>query len=152
MFKEVLVPLDGSHHSEKSLEYGAKIANESDAKIILMHVYSIPQILREPSYYPPSDQAVLASAQMASLIEGIRDAGKKILDKAKRQIDKLGIEAEEVLVEGHVVEEILRVAQEKKPDLIVLGAQGHSRIKEIFLGSTTENIVRHAPCPVLVIR
>ncbi|MEM3789229.1 MAG: universal stress protein, partial [Candidatus Bathyarchaeia archaeon] len=55
-----------------------------------------------------------------------------------------------VLREGHVVQEIVRAAEEGKFDLIVMGARGISRIKELILGSVSDGVIRHAPCPVLV--
>jgi nucleotide-binding universal stress UspA family protein len=55
-----------------------------------------------------------------------------------------------LLSEGHTVEEILKTAEEGEFDLIVMGARGISRIKEILMGSVSDGVTRHAPCPVLV--
>ena len=59
---------------------------------------------------------------------------------------------ETLLGEGHTVEEILKTAKEGEFDLIVMGARGLSTIKEIFLGSVSHGVTRHAPCPVLVVK
>jgi nucleotide-binding universal stress UspA family protein len=53
---------------------------------------------------------------------------------------------------GRPVDQIVRVADELNVDLIILATHGHTGIKHVVLGSTVENVVRHAPCPVLTVR
>jgi nucleotide-binding universal stress UspA family protein len=55
-----------------------------------------------------------------------------------------------LLREGHTVQETLKIARDSKFDLIVMGARGISRIREILLGSVSDGVIRNAPCPVLV--
>ena len=57
-----------------------------------------------------------------------------------------------MLIEGHAVEQIVKVCRENKFDLIVMGARGLSRIKEMLLGSVSDGVTRHAYCPVLVVK
>jgi len=57
-----------------------------------------------------------------------------------------------LLIEGHAVEQIVKVCRENKFDLIVMGARGLSRIKEMLLGSVSDGVTRHAYCPVLVVK
>lgn len=57
-----------------------------------------------------------------------------------------------MLREGHAVEEIIRACREGRLDLVVIGARGLSRIKEIVLGSVSDGVTRHAHCPVLVVK
>lgn len=59
---------------------------------------------------------------------------------------------ETLLIEGHVVDEILKTCRNGEFDLIVMGARGLSRIKELVLGSVSEGVTRHACCPVLVVK
>jgi nucleotide-binding universal stress UspA family protein len=57
-----------------------------------------------------------------------------------------------MLREGHIVQEIVTAAREGEFDLIVIGAKGRSKIKEILLGSICEKVVRNAPCNVMVVK
>ena len=149
MFKRILVPLDGSEHADHALKAAMLIAKEFNGKEInLFHVYSVTAWpigmpgISEPTATFPYDQ----------LIEGARKAGSTILTDAENKAKAEGIQVKKLLKEGHVVEEILRTAREGEFDLIVMGARGISRIKEILLGSVTDGVIRHAPCPVLVVR
>ena len=53
---------------------------------------------------------------------------------------------------GRSADEIINVAKEKDADLIIMSTHGYTGLKHAFLGSTTENVVRYAPCPVLTVR
>jgi len=57
-----------------------------------------------------------------------------------------------LLLEGHAVEEILKTARQGDFDLVVNGARGMSRIKELLMGSVSDGVTKHAPCPVLLVR
>lgn len=148
LFKKILVPLDGSEHSLRALGSAVQIAKEFDGKIVLIHVYSViawsigvPSI-PEPTITIPVDQ----------LIEGARQAGAGILADGEKRVKAEGVQVETLLRRGHTVEEIIKTAKEGEFDLIVMGARGISRIKEIILGSVTDGVMRHVPCPVLVVR
>ena len=53
---------------------------------------------------------------------------------------------------GRAASEIVEVAKERNTDLIIISTHGYTGLKHVFLGSTTENVVRYAPCPVLTVR
>jgi nucleotide-binding universal stress UspA family protein len=57
-----------------------------------------------------------------------------------------------MLVEGHAVEEIVRVANQGSFDLIVIGARGVSHMREMLLGSVTDGVIHHVRCPILVMK
>jgi nucleotide-binding universal stress UspA family protein len=152
LFEKILVPLDGSEKSMEALEIALEITKKYNGKITLIHVYSLPIILNSPPSYPISDMAVLASHDLLHFSDGIRHAASNILKKGKRKAKKEGVEVKQILIKGHVVEEILKASNEGKFELIVMGARGLSLIKEIFLGSISEGVVRHALCPVLIIK
>jgi nucleotide-binding universal stress UspA family protein len=74
------------------------------------------------------------------------------LAKIAQQAAALELNGKSTLREGIPQEEVIRVAATLKPDLIVLGSHGHKNLRRLLLGSTAEHVVRHAPCPVLVVR
>ncbi|MEM3566423.1 MAG: universal stress protein [Candidatus Bathyarchaeia archaeon] len=152
MFSKILVPLDGSEHSLRALDTAIKIAKKFDGKITLIHVYSVsvrPVIVPEPSTLTPGIP-IMAPTEYSRLAEAVREAGARILAQGKEKVQAEGVEAETMLREGHIVHEIVKTAEEGKFDLIVMGARGISKIKELILGSVSDGVIRHSPCPVLV--
>lgn len=79
-------------------------------------------------------------------------AGQELLDEAGSFLEPHGIAAEKILESGPTVESILSAAEREGCTLIVMGAYGHSRVRDLFVGSTTEGILRKAPVPVLLFR
>ncbi|MCW3994244.1 MAG: universal stress protein, partial [Candidatus Bathyarchaeota archaeon] len=91
-----------------------------------------------------------APADFSKVVEAARKAGTTILGDGENKVKAEGIQVETLLREGHTVQEILKIAQDSKFDLIVMGARGISKIREMFLGSVSDGVIRNAPCPVLV--
>jgi nucleotide-binding universal stress UspA family protein len=155
LFQKILVPLDGSEHSLKALEGAAQIAEKFSGKITLVHVYSVsvqPLMMPEPSTSGSLGMPILTGAEVTKMIEAAQNVGNRILDDGERRIKSDKVEVKKMLVEGHAVQEIVRIANEGNYDLIVLGARGISHMREILLGSVTDGVIHHVRCPVLVIK
>ena len=153
LFKKILVPLDGSEHSLKALEIAIQITKRFEGKITAMHVYSIsarPIIMSEPTSLTPPNVPIMVPRDVGKLVEATRKAGNIILADGENKGKAAGVQIERLLKEGHTVEEILKTAKEGEFDLIVMGARGVSKIREILLGSVSDGVTRNAPCPVLV--
>jgi len=139
--KHILVPLDFSPPSEKALEFAASLAKQFGATLTLLNVV---EAVATPdfAYYP------------------LMMENDKVLAKARRHLDnvraKAGIDEkliEKVLVRNGVPHwEITNAAKTLKVDLIVISTHGYSGLAHVFVGSTAERVVRHAGCPVLVVR
>ena len=153
MFQKILVPLDGSEHSLKALDEASQIAKMSSGKLTLINVYSAePIMISEPTARGYIGPPVLTGAEVSRMIEAAQEFGNRILQDGEQRISATGVQVEKKLVEGHTVQEIVRVANDSDFDLIVLGARGASHIKEMFLGSVTDAVIHHAHCAVLVIK
>jgi len=139
MFEKILVPLDGSEHSIKALEVAVQIALRFNGKITLIHVYSLGGFS-------------FRATPNKEFIEAIRKAGVNILADGEKRAKAEGVHVETVLLEGHVVGQIVKVCREGKFDLIVMGARGLGKIEELVLGSVSDGVTRHACCPVLVVK
>jgi nucleotide-binding universal stress UspA family protein len=139
LFEKILVPFDGSEHSIKALETAAQIAHKFNGKITLIHVYSIGGLAASPT-------------PVRGFIEAIRKVGASILADGENRANAEGIQVETLLVEGHTVEQIVKTCREGKFDLIVMGARGLSKMKEMLLGSVSDGVTRHACCPVLIVK
>jgi universal stress protein A len=137
--KNILVPLDFSETSLKSLQYAVAFAKQFGAKLTLLHVVQAPVYTVDFSYYPPLRPDQLAGVE--NQLEEIRT----------RQIPA-ELLVDIVVRESLVFDGILELAREIGADLIIATTHGHTGLKHLMLGSTAENIVRRAPCPVLVVR
>jgi nucleotide-binding universal stress UspA family protein len=152
VFHKILVPLDGSEYAGKALASALQVAKWFNGTITLLHVYS-PTLLLPLYLYGDEDvDQRIASEAFSKAVEGIRDAGVDMLTKSKKTVEAEGVPVETLLKEGHVVQEIVQTAQEGRFDLLVLGAKGVSKIREMRLGSVCEKVVRNAPCTVMVVR
>lgn len=140
--RTILVPTDFSAPSRKGLRYAVDLAERFGARIILLNV--VEQLGATPDFaYNP---LVLPNEQVEA-------NAKKHLDKF-RQDEALSDElVERTLVRSGVpYSEICSAARTLKCDLIVIATHGYTGLKHVFMGSTAERVVRHAQCPVLVVR
>jgi nucleotide-binding universal stress UspA family protein len=79
-------------------------------------------------------------------------AAKEAHEKAESLLNEKGVKVESIFVKGHAAAEIVQASQKENSDLIVLGAYGHSRFIETLFGSTVDDVMRSAGCPVLICR
>ena len=141
--QRILVPINFSRESAKAVRYAVSLARQFDASITLVHVV-------EPSYGPPA----FGGAPVA------RQATEK--ERAARAKSKLGVMGHRILGPCRIVETVIRnglaffeiteAAKALNADLIIIGTHGYSGPTRAIMGSTAEKVVRHAPCPVLVVR
>ena len=137
--KRILVPIDFSKISQKALEYAVPLAKQFEAKITLLHVI-------EPLPYPMD----LTYVSMGESFP-IEPLEKELNTLAKKTIEPQLLK--EVIVQvGTAFEVIINVARDCEADLIVITTHGHTGLKHVFMGSTAERVVRHASCPVFVVR
>lgn len=141
--RQILVPLDFSAHAMKALHYATGFARLSGAKLILLHV-------TEPIVYP-SDFGYVPLPPNTLEENFQRDARDRLEAVAAEQV-KAGVTCEVALRLGKPYHEIAAAAREHQVDLVVITTHGYTGLTHVLLGSTAERIVRHAPCPVLVVR
>ena len=94
----------------------------------------------------------MLATSVEQCIEEARKVGAGILADGKKNAGTERVEVETLLKGGHPVEGILQTAKKDDFDLIVMGARGISRIRGILIGSVSDGVIRHAPCPVLVVK
>jgi nucleotide-binding universal stress UspA family protein len=139
--KRILVAVDFSACSCKALQYAVSFAKQFSAEIVLLHV------VQPPVYSEGAVVAVTAVFDDST----IREAAAKQLSEWRNEIAS-GATVKANVRTGIPYHEIVRAAEETNTDLIVIGTQGRSGLARMFIGSTAERVVRHAPCPVMVIR
>ena len=142
MFKDILLPTDGSKGAAEAINCAVAIAKKFDSTIHVLFVVE-----------PPRFQDIGATTAMNDILRAIREAGEEIVRETAQTIANSGVIAvEEVLREGHPAEEILTYAREEGMDLIVMGTHGRRGLGRLLLGSVTEEVVRTSPVPVLTVR
>lgn len=140
-FKHVLVPVDFSDCSMKALQYTLPLAVQHDAVLTLLHV--VPQTPYATGEYG----AVDGSARTF-----LRTSGEQGLARLVEKEIHGTVPAVTLVCDGAPAVEIVELAKRLPADIIVISTHGRSGLKHVFLGSVTEQVVRHAPCPVLVVR
>jgi nucleotide-binding universal stress UspA family protein len=140
--KSILVPLDFSPPSKKALNYAVKVAQQFKAKVTLLNVV-------EPVAMPDFAASFPLAMENDELMATAKGHMEHLV-KASRV--PRGI-VEKILVRfGRSFHEIAEAARTLKVDLIIISTHGYTGLKHALLGSTTERVVRHARCSVLVVR
>lgn len=146
MYQRILVPVDGSPTSNSGLAEAIRLAHLTNGRLRLVHV------IDEVSFALPMD----AYAGYAGFsLTALRENGAEILRKAKATVDAEGLSADIALHEnfaGSVYELVAAEAAKWPADLIVIGTHGRRGVRRLLLGSSAENILRHATVPVLLVR
>jgi len=138
-FDRILFPADGSKHAEPALEQALDFARL--LKVPLVCVYVVDVRALEP--YPTEGLFV----DLRSILE---KEATKVLDRVRQRAGKARVKVETKILEGVPEEELVKAAH--ADDLIVMATHGRRGLSRLLLGSVAEDVVRHAPCPVLVVR
>jgi nucleotide-binding universal stress UspA family protein len=147
MFKNILIPTDGSPLSQKAVVQGVALAKSVGAKVTAF--FAAPPAT--PIVY--RDHLPVGYATPGEHEEMIRKTAAKYLGVVERAAKKAGISCESVHVTSDYPEEdILKVAQKKKCDLIVMATHGQGGLRGMFIGSVTQKVLNQAKIPVMVFR
>lgn len=140
-WRRILVPIDFSSRSLRALEVAVPLARDNNARLFLLSVI-------EPSAYAAGLEGVVLVAQGATLA---KEARVKLPKLAKERVPA-SVPVSRLVIHGKPFDVITDVAKQKRIDLIVLSTHGYTGLDRFMLGSTAERVVRHAPCPVFVVR
>jgi len=145
-FQNILVPIDFSKMSVQAIETARLLARRFAASIHLVHVRHINYAADVVAPAPP----ILPF----SFIPYKQDGEESVLKQLRGMARECGVSSTSchVLTGAPVFDEICRLAQEIPADLVIMPTHGRTGLKHVFLGSTAERIVQHAPCPVFVTR
>lgn len=141
--KRILFPTDFSEGSSHALPYAIDMAKHYGARLYLLHV--IYDIAKTTGWYVPH-------ISMDEMYKDMEESAKKELERYGLEELRGLKEVERAVRKGVHHEEIVRFANEKKIDLIVMGTHGRKGIDRILFGGTAAQVVRDAPCPVLTVR
>ena len=143
--RSILLPTDFSECANYALSYAASFARQAGASILCVHVI-------EPVVPTVGYTGMAEPLPIADISDQLEDSAERELPKIAECEECEGLEVEEVIAHGDAASEIVRVARERSVDLIVISSHGRTGLGRLLFGSTTESVVRHAPCPVLVVK
>jgi nucleotide-binding universal stress UspA family protein len=143
LFHHILAAIDFSDVSLHALDYAVSLAEEADAHLTVLHVSEIPRELAKWAEEGREGQAY---------VERWKASAQKQLKSLVPDTARVYCFVDERVEVGVPSREILRVADERGSRLIVMGVHGAGVIERLFVGSTTERVVREADCPVLAVR
>jgi nucleotide-binding universal stress UspA family protein len=140
-YAKILCPVDFSDVSHEALVAAADIARSNDALLEIVHIFELslfafPQITIRPD-----------------IAEEMINKGRANLARWAKEAEGLGVRrVESSQPEGVPWDAIIRLARDHQADLVVMGTHGRTGVRHALIGSVAERVVRHAPCPVLVVR
>ena len=140
MFEKILLAADGSEHALHAARKAAELARAMNSKEfrIVVAYDPIPPYLGDP--------------YMQSAIDERLKIAETVLKNAVEAVGELPCEMHTELIVGDAAESIINVAAVRSSDIIVMGSRGLGRLAGLLLGSTSQKVVAHAPCPVLIVR
>ena len=139
MFNKILLAYDGSDGAKLALEKVADLAKFASAELHLLAVGRIPEYAETVS-------------ETEEAREQARSYYSKIMEDAAEHLKQRGLSARFHIDFGRPADTILRIAEDSRADLVVLGTKPHSALRRRFLGATVDKVVDHAHCSVLVVR
>jgi nucleotide-binding universal stress UspA family protein len=138
-YKRLLCAVDFSEASVAALRFALSIAQESDARLAILHVFEQP---------PGDDLPALDADVMHAVAAEVRSKLEALVPPDARN----WCDPSPAIAYGRPYRKILELATEEQADLIVMGVRGRNAVDLTMFGSTTNHVIRHALCPVLTLR
>lgn len=146
MFKHILMPTDGSEHSERAVERGIELAKLCGAKVTGIHVVPDYQLMMGPEGLMPADLE-------AGMEEKERSRAEGFLAFVKKMADTAGVSCETVIVKGlQPYDAIVDAANDRGCDLIVMTSRYRKGLASLIMGSEATRVLHRASIPVLTFR
>lgn len=145
MFQHILLPTDGSSSSEAAIRNGLQFAKSIGAKVTGLHV----RPLNHPSFH---DMQVPAE-MLEQIALRLKALSKTYLSAVQAAAEKVGVACEVVQESSDTPHDVIvRVAEEKGCDLILMASHGRKGVSALLIGSETQKVLTHSRIPVLVYR
>jgi len=138
LYMNILVPIDGSENSQKALLQACEIAKNYKSNLILLYVVDKPISLN-----------LLDRKEYLNIL---RKFGEKVLVKGKENAKLEGVDATTIMKEGNISNEIVKIAKNKKCNLIIIGSKGLGAAARFFLGSVSNKLANNSPCSILIVK
>lgn len=132
--KKILVPTVGLPYSERGVELACRLGGEQGAEILLTYVVEVPRTMPLGIPLPNAEQE-----------------GGEALERASSIVKLHGLPSQKILQRARLAgEEIARIARDRDVDMIILGIRSEPGLRDAILGRTSDIVLRHSPCEVLI--
>jgi len=145
--KTILVPIDFSKQAEIAIDFASQIALKTGAILKLIHVYEYPVA----TSFSTMDVGGIDPVEGELAREMMEECREK-LEKSAKECIELGITVDSEIKMGNPFTGLSEELKNEKVDLIVMGTHGTESFEDTLIGSNTEKVVRHAPCPVIAVK
>ena len=142
--ERILVPVDFSPYSQEALSYGKEVAALYGAGLQVLHTIEEPAY---PYFYTPG-----GTYSPVEQLEALREKAEEALDKMLSETPGPEVPAERFVATGRPASEIARFAEERGSDMVVIATHGLTGLERLLVGSTAEQVVRLAHCPVFTVK
>ncbi len=139
MFKRILLATDGSPDAQQALAYASDLALRDGARVIVVHAFD-----PVPAYLGDTAKERLLARHIA--------AGEEVATESAATLQDAGVDVIVEILEGPPADAILKVAEVRGCDLIVMGSRGHGTLASLLLGSVSHRVLAHARIPVMIIK
>ncbi len=152
MFSKIVIGVDGSTGSHHAAVAAIEFAQKFDAELLVVSV--LPPVNASVASAPtmPYAMGMEMMANMEPVLEAAEHERSEAISEADNVFDKAGVRYRNFSESGNVAEAIVRVADEQKADLIVVGSRGLTGFERFLFGSTSDSVTHNSHCPVLIIR
>ena len=145
---KILLATDGSEEAQLALSTAVDLATSTNSQL---HLVTVGPWNPDPAY--AVHEASFRWETYEEVSEGIGKEAQEILDNQVRKIEEAGGRVQEAhLLRGQKDQEIVRLSEEIGAGVIVMGSRGNRGVRRALMGSVSDSVVRHAHCPVLVVR
>lgn len=141
MFREILVPVDGSEFSLRAVKVAASLAEKYDSRITVLYAVSLP-------FSTPALSPEVGGIIPQSIFDELEKEGQLVLARAEEELSNTSVVTK--LRTGHPAMEIIEEAKNGY-DLIVMGSRGLGELKGFVMGSVSDRVTHHAGCAVMIV-
>lgn len=145
MYQRILVPVDGSSAAERGVQEAIRLAGALQARLLFLHVLDDYPVLQE----------MTTQGSLDAMLRDLRHAGLDVLARARQAAEQGCVHCETLMREvagRRVADVIVEQVGQHHCDLLVIGTHGRRGFARLAMGSDAEQVVRHSPVPVLVVR
>ena len=140
-FQKIMIATDGSDCSMLAAGKGIELARLSGGKVYAVYVVSTNYL-----------SSVGVDFYWGEIYEAFQKDGENAVNNIKEMGERVGVNVEPIVLDGHPADELIRYAEEEEMDIVIMGTIGKTGLNKLLLGSVTGSLVRHSRVPVMVAR
>lgn len=141
--KRIVVGVDGSDGARRALEWAVAEARLRGARLVAVHTWEMPPLSMSAGPFDPP------TALDPDLMQRVEAAAREVLDRELDAVDVSGVEVDKRVEPRNPADALLDAGREA--DLLVVGTRGHGGFTGLLLGSVSQQVSHHAPCPVVIV-